>query len=737
MSPRLRRRVGAAASVAVAAAVVLGVATWRSSMPLPRSLRPPAAAVAPQFLAADGTPLSYSYRGALNANATLALWQVPPLLRDAFVDSEDKRYWRHGGADWIARFDALWANLRAGRVVRGASTIGEQVVRILHPRPRSYWSHWIAGFDAARLLRRFGHAQVLEFYLNQVPYGARRRGVVQAARYYFGRDPQALDPAEQLALAVLVRSPTRYDPRRHPRALRRAVDQLAGRMQAAGSMAQLQADAVRRAPITPGRQTLALDAGTFVVHAAARARALGRQAPIQRTTLDAPLQRFVQAALTRRQRLLAARGVADAAALVVDNRSGAVLAWAVAPQHGSFAVDPVLSPRQPGSALKPFVYGLAMQDLGWQPDTVLRDTPLAETVGPGVHRYRNYSGRHYGRASLRYALANSLNIPAVRTAQAVGIARIVGLLQQLGFHSLRQGSDYYGPAIVLGDGAVSLYELVQGYATLARRGRWLPLHVLAGLPRPQPRRLLSPEVTSVLASILSDPDARAAEFGAGSVLDLPYPTALKTGTSSDYRDTWSVGFDNRYTVGVWMGRLGGGSTDGLTGSSGPAPVLREIFARLRRDAPYAGLWQDPRLHRVATCEWIGPPPCVRRQDWRLPAARPGASAPAQAQVRALAIARPLPGETLALDPRLPRRVQVYRFTLDTVGRVPRRVEWLLDGRKLRGGGADGVDWPITAGAHRLQARVWLRGAAAPLRLGPVPFEVLGGVPPPSAALPAR
>ncbi len=727
MSPRLRRRLGAAAAVAAVAALLLGVATWRSRMHLPASLRPPATAVAPQFLAADGTPLSYSYRGALNANATLALWQVPPLLREAFVDSEDKRYWQHGGADWIARFDALWDNLRAGHVVRGASTIGEQVVRILHPRPRGYWSHWVAGFDAARLLRRFGHAQVLEFYLNQVPYGARRRGVVQAARYYFGRDPGALDPAEQLALAVLVRSPMRYDPRRHPRALRRAVEQLAGRMRAAGVLSAVQAEALRRAPITPGRQSLALDAGAFVAHAAARAAARGRDAPVQRTTLDAPLQRFVQGALSRRRHLLAARGVANAAALVVDNRNGAVLAWAVAPQQGAFALDPVLSPRQPGSTLKPFVYGLAMQHLGWQPDTVLLDTPLAETVGPGVHRYRNYSGRHYGRVSLRYALANSLNIPAVRTAQAVGIVPIVRLLQELGFRSLRQSADYYGPAIVLGDGAVSLYELVQGYATLARHGRWLPLHVLAGLPRPRGLPLLSPEVSSVLASILSDPDARAAEFGADSVLDLPYPTAVKTGTSSDYRDLWSVGFDRRYTVGVWMGRLGGGSTDGLTGSSGPAPVLRDIFARLRRDAPYAGLWQDARLRLRPTCEWIGPPPCVRREDWRLP----GPSAPAAAPAPTLVIARPLPGETLALDPRLPRQAQVYRFALDTGGRALRRVDWLLDGRELAGGDVDFLDWRISAGAHRLRARVWLRGAGAPSQLGPVDFEVLGAGPRPT------
>ncbi len=699
-------------------------------MPLPRTLPPAAHASVLQALARDGMPLNRTVKGRFNRLQQRRAWQIPHLLRAAFIASEDKRYWHHGGVDWPARFAALWANLRAGHVVRGASTLGEQVARILKPRPRTYWSHWIAGCDADRLLHRFGHAQVLAFYLNQVPYGGRRRGVVQAGNYYFGQSLSSLNPAEQLALAVLVRSPQEYDPRRHPHALRHAVDQLAARMQQRGDIGSADLAAIRNAPLTPHTRPLAVEAGPFVVYAMQRARTLHLAGPTITTTLDPELERFVQRALRTRVHDLSTRGVRNAAAMVIDNATGAVRAWAVAPMENAYAIDPVLAPRQPGSTLKPFVYGLAMQRLGWQADTMIDDAPLSEHVGAGVHRYRNYSGRHYGPVSLRYALANSLNIPAIKTAQAVGVTHIMALLQRLGFSTFTKNAEFYGPAVVLGDGAVRLYDLVQAYATLARHGAFLPLRVLRHAPQPPPRQVLSPTVTSLLGDILADPEARAAEFGSNSVLDLPWPTAVKTGTSSDYRDIWTVGFDNRYTVGIWMGRLAGGSTDHLTGSSGPAPVLRQVFAHLRANAPYAGLWRSPRLQSFRACEWIGGTACVQRDDWRLPDAR----APTTAS-RRIGFARPLPGETLAIDPRVPRSAQSYRFSLDTAGSRVTRVAWTLDGQPLGTTSRRSMNWMLRPGSHRLGARVWLHHHDHSRRVAPIRFTVLD-VAPTAHALPA-
>jgi penicillin-binding protein 1C len=715
-----RRLILAAVGLGIAAAMAFGVCTWRSLVPLPGSLPPAAHARHRQFLARNGTPLNRTLAGRFNRTDTLPLWRIPHLLRAAFIASEDKRYWQHGGADWQARFAALWANLRAGHVVRGASTIGEQAARVLHPRPRTYWSHWIAGLDSGRLLKRFGHAEVLKFYLNQVPYGGQRRGIVSAARYYFGHDPGALDPAEQLALAVLVRSPGRYDPRRHPRTLRKAVNELATRMLGRAAIAKDDYNAILHAPIVPDRTPLTVAAGPFVVYASHQARALGLGGASVRTTLDPELERFVQRTLRARLKTLASRGARNAAALVVDNSTGDVLAWAVAPKGKAYDNDPVLAPRQPGSALKPFVYGLAMTRLGWQPDTVIQDKPLAEPIGSGVHRYRNYSGRHHGRVSLRYALANSLNIPAVKTAQAVGVPSIINLLQRLGFSTFTKSADFYGPAIVLGDGAVSLFDLVQAYASLARHGRFLPLRVLARSPEPPPRQAMSPAVTSLLADILSDPDARAAEFGSNSILDLPYPTAVKTGTSSDYRDSWTMGFDNRYTVGIWMGRLGGGSMDRVTGSIGPASVLRRIFAHLRARAPYAGLWRSPKLAHVTTCEWIGSAPCVKRTDWHLPDGERVDVHPR----RKITFARPLPGETLAIDPRLPAGSQRYTFQLATGGAHVVKVQWRIDAASYATTPTTHEQWQIVPGEHRVSARVWIGTRKQPLNVGPVHFSVL-------------
>jgi len=717
---RRYRVLGGVLGVLLLAGTVPGLLTWRDLAPLPRTLPPKGAAAVPQLLASDGTPLTRSRDGRFNRYAERPLSAIPTLVREAFVTSEDRRYWRHGGVDWRARFTAIWQNLEAGHVVRGASTIGEQAARILTPRPRTYWSHWLAGIEAGRLIDRFGHGRVLEFYLNQVPYGGRRRGVVQAARYYFGRDVSALAPAEQLALAVLVRSPVHYDPARHPRALRRAVDDLAARMRAHDVIGNTELRAVRRSAITPGREALPVAAGPFVAYARSRLRALGLppQGPV-RTTLDAGLERMVQRLLRTRLKALSDRGVENAAALVVDNRTGAILAWAVAPARGAADLDPVLVPRQPGSTLKPFLYALAMERLGWQPDTVLRDGPLATRLGGGVHDYRNYSGHYYGRASLRYALGNSLNIPAVETARAAGVAPFLDLLHRLGMSALDRNAQHYGPALAIGDGPVPLLQLTQAYSALARHGRFLPLHVLADAPVPRARDELRPDVTSLIASILSDPDARSAEFGDASVLDLPQATAVKTGTSSNYHDAWTMGFDDRYTVGVWMGRLKGGDMDRITGSAGPALVLRSIFARLRKYQPYAGLWRSPRLRRVAVCERIGPGPCVERHDWHVPDTVVVARRSAAPRAR---IARPLTGETLAIDPRIDRDEQVYVFRLAGLPAAA-RITWYLDGRLLGRTHAPDFDWQLAPGSHRLRVQVGLADGTGAFGLGPVTFKV--------------
>src|SRR5699024_4228356 len=274
--------------------VGLAFVTWQALAPLPEVLGQESSldtiAVAP-VTAADGTPLTVSFRGRYNHIDIRNLTAIPVLLRQAFVRSEDQRFWQHSGIDWQARLAALWGNFWAGRNKRGASTIAEQAMRIIHPRPRTYWSHWVAGFDAKRLIERFGHAKVLAFYLNQVPYAAQRRGVAQAAHYYFGRDLGALNAAQQLALVVLVRSPEGFDPRQHPKRLRQAVNALAKRLWDSGDISSDQYRAIQQTTLEPRQRQLTVDAGPFVIYARQQARDRGFTGSTLRTTLDSELQR--------------------------------------------------------------------------------------------------------------------------------------------------------------------------------------------------------------------------------------------------------------------------------------------------------------------------------------------------------------------------------------------------------------------------------------------------------------
>ncbi|HKQ62196.1 MAG TPA: transglycosylase domain-containing protein, partial [Candidatus Polarisedimenticolaceae bacterium] len=528
-------------------ALALAWSTCASLHELPATLAPARdAARRPPLFDRRGEPLSVSYEDRFNLHDVAKLEELPPLLVAAFLEAEDRRFHRHHGVDWRARAGALLQNLRAGQAVRGASTITEQVVRMLHPRPRSLWARWLEGWEAGRLERRCSKREILEFYLNQVPYAARRRGVVQAARYWFDRPPDTLSATEQLALAVLVRSPSRLDPRRPNPQLAAAIERLAARLSVAVRPLEL------RAAPPP------VEASHFV----RRVRELGSGA----TTLDASLQRRVQALLDGQLARLEPLGARHGAVLVVDHRTDEVLAWVDA---GGSQIDAVLARRQPGSTLKPFLYAGALAR-GWTAATLVEDAPLTEPVGTGLHAYRNYSRRHYGRLRLREALGNSLNVPAVHAVEFVGPAAFHADLRRFGFSGLDRPASFYGKGLALGNGEVSLLELVQGYAMLARGGIWAPLRLLRDEPSAQPpRRVLDEDVASLIGDILSDPEARRLEFGVGGLLELPVQTAVKTGTSSDYRDAWALGYSSRYTVGVWIGNLDRGEMQGVSGSIGP------------------------------------------------------------------------------------------------------------------------------------------------------------------------
>lgn len=664
-------------------------------------------------------PLSISYQNQWNHYDNLPLYQIPSFLQSAFLASEDRHFFQHHGVDWLGRLRALMQNLQAQRTVSGASSITEQVVHIIQPRPRHLWSKWLESFDAYALEKKFSKQAILEFYFNQIPYTANRRGVVQAARYYFNRDLSSLTHKEMLALVVLARAPSSFDLYKNPTKLNSAVNRLADYLKQHHYLSADQVTQIQTEQFYLQRSQLPVNAAQFIDYVRMHPNYGQMQPDALHTTLDSVLQQKIQTLLDERLHQLAERHVNNGAVLVVDHTTGEVLAWVIAgnnvqttqPRPSGYQIDAVTMLRQPGSTLKPFLYALAL-DKGWTAATLIEDAPLAEAIGTGMHRFQNYSHSFYGQVTLREALGNSLNIPAVHTINFVGVKNFFDILHQLGFNSLTKSADYYNVGLALGDGEVNLFELTRAFSVLANDGVSLPLRfrldsgILANK-----QRIFSSEAASLIANILSDPWARQAEFGIDNVLNLPVQTAIKTGTSTDYHDAWSIGFNYRYTVGVWLGNVDQKPMDGITGAIGPAMILRSVFAELNRNQSTQPLYLSPRLIKKDVCVpeivWQQhSKACHLRTEYFLPNHVPGWFVSPNMHI-AIKLAKPSEGLRLAIDPRMPLTQQAFEFVVEGVNESD-SASWLIDGKIINTQGGHYV-WPLQVGMHRLSVKVYRQG----------------------------
>jgi penicillin-binding protein 1C len=664
-----------------------------------------------QLLDRHGMPLSVTFQNNWNVFDRVSVYEMPPFLLQAFIQAEDKRFYQHNGVDWLARFHALYQNISNMRTVRGASTISEQVVRMLHPRPRKLWSKWLEGWEAWLLENHYSKQTILEFYLNQVPYAANRRGVKQAARYYFDRDMDTLSHQEMLALAVLIRAPSRLDLYQHPQRLYPAMIRLAKQLKDSEFLTETQFQEIKPTAFVLHKPALSVQAAHFVRYVLQQYKSTDKQLL---TTLDGSLQNALQGVLNQRLQSLRNKHVNNSALLVVDYQRSEILAWVVADDSSipkpAVMIDAVTAYRQPGSALKPFLYALALQK-GWTAATIIDDSPLAEAVGFGMHQYQNYSRVFYGPVSLREALANSLNIPALKTIQFVGVANYLDLLYKLSFSRLTQHPDFYGDGLALGNAEVSLLELVQAYAALANQGMLKKLKVIRGNSNEVGgKRVFSPEISSLIGNILSDPEARHLEFGAATILSLPVQTAVKTGTSSDYRDSWTVGYNDRYVVGLWMGNLNYSPTDGITGSTGPGLVLRSAFALLNRGRPTKPLFLSPRLVKHDVCVQSGAIAaaagvCISSRMEYFVENNILENDTTEINFPGIRLRQPSPGLHLAVDPRIPLHKQAFAFKLQGV-LADDRVDWIVDGQLLQSIHGNQYLWSLQPGEHRLTVKLW-------------------------------
>jgi penicillin-binding protein 1C len=569
--------------IVVSAGLALACLTttlWLRQVQLPESLQAPPAS-GTRFTDRNGVILRETLLDGARFTAPVSIDRLPPTVLAATVCAEDKRFWSHKGIDPFAIARATFRGIEHGRFFSGASTISQQLIKIAQPRPRTFSTKLIEAAQALRLEQTWSKRQILEAYLGRIDYGNSRIGIAAAAEYYFGKPPNDLSLAEAAFLAGLPRSPSRLDPKRHlPRALQRQK-WILDRMEKNHLITAAECARAQREPIQFAFRAPNFDAPHFV-DLVRQERPLSGGHEV-RTTLDLEINRFCRRSLQHHLVRLRDQEVSNGAVVVIENRTGNVIALVgsenyFAPAHGQ--VNGARAARSAGSALKPFTYLLALEN-GATPATLLADVPVAFPTSTGIYRPENYNHLCYGPVRLRVALANSLNIPAVKVLASLGGAvPLQKLLRRCGITTLEQSADRYGLGLTIGNANVRLLEMVNAYATLARLGEFQPYRLLESDPFPTPERIGSKGGCYLIADILSDDTARALTFGTNSWLRFDFPVAVKTGTSASFRDNWAIGYTPEFTAGVWVGNFDGRPMHQVSGVSGAAPILNEVFAQL-------------------------------------------------------------------------------------------------------------------------------------------------------------
>lgn len=577
---------------------------------------------------------------------------------------EDKRFYRHHGVDLLASLRALWQLVSNRRVVSGASTLTMQVARLLEPRDkRTLAAKLRQVIRALELERRLSKRQILSLYMRLAPFGGNLEGVRAASLAYFGREPRHLSLGEAALLVALPQSPEKRRPDRHREQARKARDRVLERATRAGVISEIEAARARLEAVPAKRHP-------FPKLAPHLARAEQKAFPsrrVHRLTIDKGLQRRFEKLARHHASRLGTRH--SMAILAIDHQTGKLRAYVGSPGfleerfHGP--IDMIKAVRSPGSALKPFVYGMAFEDgLAW-PETLIEDVPSRF----GRYAPKNFNHGWSGTVSIRKALQNSLNVPAVKLLDKVGPSRLLARFRQAGIPLLTPAGAKPNLSMVLGGLGIAVMDLARAYVGLARGGEMIDLRWRKqdeGSPPVSPtgNRLLDPraawQVGDILAGAAPPENARRGEI------------AYKTGTSYGYRDAWAAGFDGRTTIVVWAGRPDGTPSPGLTGRTAAAPALFAAFEGL--DRPLVRLPPPPEgLLRPGSNAELPPP--LRHFE------RPDTSYAEQSALDPpIKIAFPRNGTELALSNSEDGGFQPLAIQAEG-GRLP--LTWMINGAPVR------------------------------------------------------
>ncbi|HMK52652.1 MAG TPA: penicillin-binding protein 1C, partial [Thermodesulfobacteriota bacterium] len=622
-----------------------------------------------------------------------SLKNISPALRAAVVKAEDKRFYEHPGFDYKSMGAAIVQGLTS-ESLRGASTITMQLASLLdrenQPKRerRSIWQKGKQVIDAWEVEKSWSKEEILEGYLNLVTFRGELQGVAAASRGLFGKDPHGLDQSESLVLASLIRSPNASSPE-----LIRRVSHLSKVMEWRIGDEEIHSK-VRQLFLGPNLPRPRVD---LAPHVARHLLKGGSHGSAVISSLDSQIQRFTLDRLIHHLLPLKTQNAKDGAVLVVENRTGNVLAYVSYsgdPLSARF-VDGVQAKRQAGSTLKPFLYGLAFDLRILTPASLLDDSPLDIAVLSGIYQPRNYDSRFKGFVTSRIALASSLNVPAVKTLSLVGVEAFLNKMRQLGIKGLNESGDFYGPSLALGSADVSLWELTNAYRTLANGGTWSELRLTPEENRSsEKKQVFSKEASFLISDILSDREARSVTFGLENSLSTRFWTAVKTGTSKDMRDNWCIGYSRKYTVGVWTGNFSGEPMWNVSGVTGAAPIWVEVMSFLHRGDPNIKKEALPSLVRkeIEFPQGIA----LSREEWFIRGTEPISKDQRIGQFNPRIIYPPS-GTVIALDPDIPFDLQKVFFISQT---GENDLRWVLNGLPMEAAGMT-IAWTPKAGKYSL------------------------------------
>lgn len=596
-------------------------------------------------------------------HTTTPLHEIPPALRQATIATEDRYFYQNPGVDLTGILRAMWINLQGGETLAGGSTITQQVARnlLLEPEERSRRSvrrKLRETVLAWQITQRYSKDEVLALYLNQSYYGKLAYGVEAAAQTYFGRPVSSLDLAECALLAGLTQAPALDDPFNNLEAAKKRQSITLNLMEKQGYISTDQRDLALRETLNLAGNPYPMEAPHFVMMVRAQLDSLFSPQELRtsggwtvRTTLNLDLQHLAESAVTNQLERLRTQtrdpfghNVNNAALAALNPNNGEILALVGSPDYfdaaHAGAINMALAPRQPGSALKPLIYAAAFdpsQPAPWSPATMILDvTTHFTTHEEKPYTPVNYDGLEHGPVLVREALASSLNIPAVIALDHIGLPTLYSFAGRLGIQTL-DDPHQADLSVALGGGEVRLLELTAAYGAFANGGyRVHPFSILEirdgqgtvrySHPQPPNERVLDERVAWLISNILSDDEARYLGFGRNSILRLDRPAAVKTGTTTNFHDNWTIGYTPSLVVGVWAGNTSHEAMRNVTGLTGAAPIWAQAMRSFLSGQPKETFTRPEGLIQVEVCTLSGllpTPACpYRRTEWFIQGTQP-------------------------------------------------------------------------------------------------------------------